>query len=102
MPSTIPVFFTISATSFKWGTVTTNIEDGCQSFTCFKGHYADMFIALQSILNFTFTIKENPPQNILGKNNGMIWKCCIITSFNLEVFHILECFTITTSGFRNG
>ena len=57
-----------SATSFKWGTVTTNIEDGCQSSTCFKGHYADMFVALQSVLNFTFKIEVNPPQNILGKN----------------------------------
>ena len=66
--------FIFSVTSFKWGTVTTNIEDGCQSFTCFNGYYPDMFIALQSVLNFTFTIEVNAPQNILGKNIGMVLK----------------------------
>ena len=55
-----------SATSFKWGTVTTEIKDVCQSSHCFKGHYPDMFTALQSVLNFSFVVEINPPQNILG------------------------------------
>ena len=61
-----------SATSFKWGTVTTEIKDGCQSSHCFMGHYPDMFTALQSMLNFSFVVEINAPQNILGKTKKKV------------------------------
>ena len=34
-------------------------EDGCSSSKCFKGYYADVFHALQTELNFTYTITFN-------------------------------------------
>ena len=42
----------------------THVEDGCSSSECFKGYYADAFHAIQSVLNFTYTVKVN---NVFGR-----------------------------------
>ena len=64
----MPFYYCIfSFTFFKCGTVTSSIEDCCQSCTCFKGHYPDLFFAIRSVLNYTFTIDVSPPKDMLGK-----------------------------------
>ena len=42
--------------SSKWETVTSYVEDGCNSSKCFKGWAADVFHMMQRKLNFTYTI----------------------------------------------
>ena len=42
--------------SSKWETVTSYVENGCNSSKCFKGWAADVFHMMQRKLNFTYTI----------------------------------------------
>ena len=45
-------------------------EDGCSSPKCFKGDFADMFTALQPILNFTFVVKRTPVAGVPLENGS--------------------------------
>ena len=49
-----------SISSDTWPTLHTLLENGCSSSNCFKGQFPDILYVLQSTMNFTFTIKENP------------------------------------------
>ena len=43
-----------------WPKSQTIADDGCTSSKCFQGTFADIFTALQPLLNFTFTLSKNP------------------------------------------
>ena len=65
-----------------WGLAQTVVEDGCTSSDCFKGSNADLFTALQPLLNFTFVVTRNVVagrrlengswNGQIGKNNNNI------------------------------
>ena len=46
-------------TSMIYPMYTTYVEDGCSSSECFKGYYSDALHAVQSVLNFTYTVQVN-------------------------------------------
>ena len=52
-------FIWVRITSGIFPPYQTLVEDGCKSFNCFKGQQPDVMNALQSVLNFTYTIKQN-------------------------------------------
>ena len=51
-----PLIYNFSVESSKWETITSYVENGCNSSECFKGRHADIFHLLQNELNFTYTI----------------------------------------------
>ena len=52
--------------SSKWKTVTSYVENGCNSTKCFKGWDADSFHMMQRELNFTYTIVAQ--DDAVGRN----------------------------------
>ena len=61
-----------------WPPSQTVVKDGCESSICFKGQEPDVFNALQSVLNFTYTVKHNNIPGVKLANEtwtGIIGKC---------------------------
>ena len=61
--------------SQPWWTLLTVVKDGCNSARCFQGRFAEMFLLLQSKLNFTFKVVRENSFGIEGENgswSGMI------------------------------
>ena len=61
--------------SQPWWTLLTVVKDGCNSANCFQGSFAEMFLLLQSKLNFTFKVAREHSFGIEEENGswtGMI------------------------------
>ena len=57
----IDVFcFEFRLATMKWFTAQIHVEDGCTSSECLKGSQPDMFYLIQSALNFTFIVDDDP------------------------------------------
>ena len=54
--------------SSKWETVTSYVENGCNSSKCFKGWAADVFHMMQREMNFTYTIASQ--DDAVGRKQG--------------------------------
>ena len=56
----------------KWFTAQTHVEDGCTSSECLKGMMPDVFYLIQSSLNFTFIVDEDPAPGAKLENGSWI------------------------------
>ena len=70
--------YIFSVTTFQWAPSQSYVTNGCSSPDCFTGYFADLFYAVQSELNFTFTIRDEGPREQIGIIFFMIFLsyCC--------------------------
>ena len=79
-------------TTAVWPPYQIHAEDGCSSKDCYKGIFPDIFYAIQSKLNFTYTIEINNAAGTILENGTWTGQIGLsyIRLWSSSIFRILQ------------